>query len=170
METLLLTIASILGMVLAIAYRADQSAIHIQSIKKEIRWLGGKNIQVSEKLLYIDKYSRSYNVSFMDERGKTYQTTCKIRRFGSKLYWTQSPDVLLGVFLTDTTPINSKERLINSLKSTFMYERKNAIANVAEIEQVDESIIHLLQKIAQSDPHKIISTAATEALQSLNRS
>jgi hypothetical protein len=167
MEKLLLVIVCIF-FTIAFVICTIQFVEHARIIKMEVRRLGGKNVLVSEKLFYINRYSRTYSVSFMDENGKAYHTTCQIRHFG-KLYWTQSPDVILGDFSTDIVPISSKEKLINSLTSAFMYERKYAIANAAQMEQVDESIIHLLQEIAHSDPHKIIRTAATEALQSLNR-
>ncbi|MEM7335380.1 MAG: hypothetical protein AAF490_25100 [Chloroflexota bacterium] len=105
-------------------------AIHLQvkelteDIKRQVKKLGGRNVEVERIWLDGDKNTFSFRVKFKDTVGKTHWTKCKVRQGSKNIYWTTSPAELLEVNGVVETAVNqsnlqstdsSKEELINDL-------------------------------------------------------
>ncbi len=166
------------------------------AIRRHIQQIGGKNVQITEVLMDGDRSNHTYTVIFSDKTNQTYQTQCKrrdqlpISSIKERFYWTTSPTALLAGLSEESGYTNhqqdsqifpryedepeldlrsDKGKLVDSLTSSYKFERKFAAENAAKMKQVNESIIQLLQEMAQSDPDEEVQAAAREALRSLDR-
>jgi hypothetical protein len=166
-----------------------QSENNKQFIRNLIKQSGGSKIKISRQLFNGSRGAYTYRVVFIDTEGNSHQTQCMITK--GNLYWTRSPAALLAGFQEEAGNTNQlenrslfpnyedepeldsrsdKEKLMDSLTSPFRHERKLAAENAANFGQIDEGVVHLLQEIAHSDSEEIVRTAASETLQTLNRS
>ncbi len=159
-------------------------------IRQEIKQLGGRWITIFKEVAEKDTNTCTYLVKFVSPSGKRFQTKCIIRKYDSKLYWSQSPIELLRGSGRDTIAVevfdnlqqihsddnrsdsgqrSQKEILLDKLTSTFKHERRAAVAQIAEMSQVDELIIHRLQEMAVSEPDPQVRDAANRTLAILGR-
>jgi len=107
-----------------------------------------------------------------------YKARCQ---FGAnwELYWTeprflyqlsQEQAVRMIVRRSGQEPIplielkSEKEKLIDSLRSGYKYERMWATKEVGSQKDVDDQVIHILKEMSVDDPEPEVREAAGEAL------
>ncbi len=157
-------------------------------IRREIKRAGGSVVEMSNGP-GGDRSTFAFRVRFQDQEGQFYTTYCKVHVSSNQLYWTQNPAYLIEHFsgFTDIHldsegkyyPFSDsglnlnedgmKEMVVNSLTSSYRYERQAMAKRLAEQEVVDDVFLQLLQDMAVGDEDEEVRETAVATLKALNK-
>jgi hypothetical protein len=74
----------------------QRASDHKREIRKQIKKLGGMNIEINEGALDIQRGNFIFIVGFDDPQGNRYLTECTVTPDSSLLHWRESPAKLMA--------------------------------------------------------------------------